>query len=77
MALLGIDLLVFQLEELITENGVMRLLARKAFLSFLRCYKSHPLKNIFDINTLDVNLAAKAFGFLETPHIDFCILFTD
>lgn len=59
------------LEDLILKNGVMKLLARKAYLSFLRCYKGHPLKKIFNINTLDINLAAKAFGFLETPHNDF------
>ncbi|XP_063370002.1 probable ATP-dependent RNA helicase pitchoune isoform X2 [Cydia amplana] len=60
-----------KLEDLILKNGVMKLLARKAYLSFLRCYKAHPLKKIFNINTLDINLAAKAFGFLETPHNDF------
>nr|XP_021193908.2 ATP-dependent RNA helicase DDX18 [Helicoverpa armigera] len=59
------------LENLIASNGVMKTLARKAYLSFLRCYKTHPLKKIFDINSLDLKLAAKAFGFLEQPHVDF------
>ena len=67
--------LFFQLENLISNNGVMKTLARKAYLSFLRCYKTHPLKKIFDINSLDLKLAAKAFGFLEQPHVDFRILF--
>lgn len=53
----------------------MKTLARKAYLSFLRCYKTHPLKKIFDISSLDLKLAAKAFGFLEQPHVDFRILF--
>lgn len=59
------------LEELISNNGVMKTLARKAYLSFLRCYKIHPLKKIFDIKSLDLKLAAKAFGFLQQPHVDF------
>lgn len=59
------------LQKLIKENGVMKVLARKAFLSFLRCYKNHPLKNIFNIKKLDLQLASKAFGFDETPHVDF------
>ncbi|CAB3235759.1 unnamed protein product [Arctia plantaginis] len=59
------------LEDLILNNGVMKTLARKAYLSFLRCYKTHPLKKVFDINTLDLKLAAKAFGFQEQPHVDF------
>ncbi|XP_049871300.1 probable ATP-dependent RNA helicase pitchoune [Pectinophora gossypiella] len=59
------------LQQLIENNGVMKVLSRKAYLSFLRCYKTHPLKKIFDINTLDLKMAAKAFGFLEQPHVDF------
>ncbi|KAH9639402.1 hypothetical protein HF086_002091 [Spodoptera exigua] len=62
------------LEDLIANNGVMKISARKAYLSFLRCYKKHPLKKIFDINSLNLKLAAKAFGFQEQPHVDFCIL---
>ncbi|KAM3966976.1 putative ATP-dependent RNA helicase pitchoune [Aphomia sociella] len=62
------------LEELISKNGVVKTIARKAFLSYLRCYKCHPLKKIFDIKKLDLKSAAKAFGFREQPDIDFCIL---
>lgn len=65
---------ILQLEGLINKNGVMKTLARKAYLSFLRCYKLHPLKKIFNIKSLDLKLAAQAFGFLEQPHVDFCIL---
>ncbi|XP_075975944.1 ATP-dependent RNA helicase DDX18-like [Anticarsia gemmatalis] len=59
------------LEDIISNNGVMKTLARKAYLSFLRCYKTHPLKKIFNINSLDLKLAARAFGFQEQPHVDF------
>ncbi|XP_053605279.1 ATP-dependent RNA helicase DDX18-like isoform X2 [Plodia interpunctella] len=59
------------LEELIIKNGLVKTLARKAYLTFLRCYKTHPLKKIFNIKTMDLKLAAKAFGFLEQPDVDF------
>ncbi|XP_060801989.1 ATP-dependent RNA helicase DDX18 [Amyelois transitella] len=59
------------LEDLVTKNGVVKTLARKAYLSFLRCYKTHPMKKIFNIQTMDLKLAAKAFGFLEQPDVDF------
>ncbi|CAK1544089.1 unnamed protein product [Leptosia nina] len=59
------------LEDIIQSNGVMKVLARKAYLSFLRCYKKHPLSKVFNIKSLDLKLAAKAFGFLEQPHVDF------
>lgn len=53
----------------------MKTLSRKAYLSFLRCYAKHPLKKIFNVKTLDLKAAAKAFGFTEQPDVDFCILF--
>ncbi|KAJ0177835.1 hypothetical protein K1T71_006708 [Dendrolimus kikuchii] len=59
------------LEELISSNGVMKILARKAYLSFLRCYAKHPLKKIFNIKTLNLKAAAKTFGFSEQPDVDF------
>ncbi|KAL4707268.1 hypothetical protein ACJJTC_019806 [Scirpophaga incertulas] len=62
------------LEMLVSTNGVIKTLARKAYLAFLRSYKTHPLKKIFNIKTLDLKLAARAFGFLEQPHVDCSIL---
>ncbi|CAH2040603.1 unnamed protein product, partial [Iphiclides podalirius] len=64
--------IMLKLQDLIKTNGVMKILARKAYLSFLRCYKKHLLSKFFDIDKMDLELAAKAFGFLETPHVDFC-----
>ncbi|CAF4901266.1 unnamed protein product [Pieris macdunnoughi] len=63
------------LEDLIQKNGVMKTLARKAYLSSLRCYNKHSLNTVFNIKKLDLKLAARAFGFLEQPHVDFRILF--
>ncbi|CAG9135610.1 unnamed protein product [Plutella xylostella] len=62
------------LQDLVQNNGVIKTLARRAYLSFLRCYKVHPLKKIFNIKTLDLTSAAKAFGFLDPPHVDFLTL---
>ncbi|XP_045524925.1 ATP-dependent RNA helicase DDX18-like [Pieris brassicae] len=59
------------LEDLIQKNGVMKTLARKAYLSSLRCYNKHSLNTVFNIKKLDLKLAARAFGFLEQPHVDF------
>ncbi|XP_059053656.1 probable ATP-dependent RNA helicase pitchoune [Achroia grisella] len=60
-----------KLEDEILKNGVMKKLARQAFLSYLRCYKCHPLKMIFNIKTLNLKMTAKAFGFREKPDVDF------
>ncbi|VVD02828.1 unnamed protein product [Leptidea sinapis] len=46
-------------------------LARKAYLSYIRCYTKHKLKSVFNIENMDLALAAKAFGFLKQPDIDF------
>ncbi|XP_034828826.1 ATP-dependent RNA helicase DDX18-like [Maniola hyperantus] len=59
------------LEDLIQRDGTMKILARKAYLSFLRCYNKHSHNEVFNIKNLDLKLAAKAFGFLEQPHVDF------
>ncbi|XP_041988932.1 ATP-dependent RNA helicase DDX18-like [Aricia agestis] len=59
------------LENLISRDGTLKVLARKAYLSYLRCYKKHPLCKIFNIKNMDLKLAAKGFGFLEQPHVDF------
>lgn len=63
--------LLFQFEEMIENDGVMKILARKAFLTFLRCYQKHPMKEIFNIRTLDLKATAKAFGFTKQPDVDF------
>ncbi|XP_023952987.2 ATP-dependent RNA helicase DDX18 isoform X2 [Bicyclus anynana] len=59
------------LEDLIQKDGTMKILARKAYLSHLRCYNKHSHNEVFNIKHLDLKLAAKAFGFLEPPHVDF------
>lgn len=59
------------LQNLIEQDGTMKVLARKAYLSYLRCYKKHSVNTVFNIKMLDLKMAAKAFGFVEQPHVDF------
>lgn len=59
---------------MIENDGVMKILARKAFLTFLRCYQKHPMKEIFNIKTLNLKATAMAFGLKKQPDVDFCIL---
>lgn len=44
--------------------------AKDAFKSYVLSYASHSLKDIYDINTLDLAGVAKAFGFTTTPHVN-------
>lgn len=49
--------------------------AKEAFKAYVRAYDSHHLKQIFDIETLDLSKVAKSFGFLVPPAVDLSILF--
>jgi ATP-dependent RNA helicase DDX18/HAS1 len=44
--------------------------AREAFKAYVRAYDSHSLKNIFDVNQLDLKATAKSFGFAVPPFVD-------
>ena len=44
--------------------------AKEAFKSYVRAYDSHSLKQIFNIDTLDLAAVAKSFGLLVPPAID-------
>ena len=67
---------LMQLEKLIAKNYFLHISAKEAYKSYVRAYDSHHLKNIFDIDTLDVEKVAKSFGFLVPPAVDLRILFT-
>lgn len=62
--------LFFQLEKLITKNYFLHLSAKEAYKSYVRAYDSHQLKNIFDVETLDLAKVAKSFGFTVPPAVD-------
>lgn len=49
--------------------------AKEAFKAYVRAYDSHHLKQIFNIETLDLVKVAKSFGFVVPPAVDLSILF--
>ena len=44
--------------------------AKEAYKAYIRAYASHSMKGVYDVNTLDVQLVAKSFGFRVAPFID-------
>ena len=65
----------FQLEKLIEKNYFLHKSAQEAFKSYVRAYASHSLKNIYDVETLDLQKAALSFGFKVPPFVDLSILY--
>ena len=59
-----------QFEKLIERNYFLNMSAREAYKSYVRSYDSHSLKTIFDVNTLDLALVSRAFGFKVSPMIE-------
>lgn len=59
-----------QLEKLIGKNYFLNLSAKEAYKAYVRAYDSHSLKQIFDINTLNLIAVAKSFGFHAPPFVD-------
>ena len=58
-----------QLENLIAKNHYLNTTAKDGFRSYLQAYQSHNLKSVFDINKLDLQAVAKAFGFKTPPKV--------
>lgn len=65
---------LFQLEKLISKNYFLNISAKEAFKAYVRAYDSHHLKQIFDVQTLDLARVAKSFGFVVPPAVDLSIL---
>lgn len=59
-----------QIEKLISRNYFLNLSAKEAYKAYVRAYDSHSLKNIFDINKLDLQAVSKSFGFENPPFVD-------
>jgi len=62
-----------QLEKLISKNYYLHQSARDGYRSYLQAYASYSLKNIFDINKLDLRKVGKAFGFAVPPKVNISI----
>ncbi len=58
------------MEKLIQKNYFLNLSAKEAFKAYVRAYESHGLKNIFNVQTLDLKAVGRSFGFVVPPHID-------
>jgi len=59
-----------QLEKLIGKNYFLNLSAKEAYKAYVRAYESHSLKNIYDVQNLDLKSVGQSFGFVVPPHID-------
>ncbi|PAV85396.1 hypothetical protein WR25_09831 [Diploscapter pachys] len=59
-----------QLENLMSNNYYLNKSAKEAYKSYIRAYDSHSLKDIFDVNKLDLMKVCKAFGFTVPPFVD-------
>jgi len=58
-----------QLEKLVEKNYHLNMSARDAYRSYLQAYASHSLKDVFNVNALDLQLVAKAVGLQVPPRV--------
>lgn len=65
-----------QLEKLIEKNYYLHKSAQEAYKSYVRAYDSHSLKQIYNVNTLDLLMVALSFGFKVPPYVDLSILYS-
>eukprot|EP00052_Salpingoeca_macrocollata_P015616 m.124553 g.124553 ORF g.124553 m.124553 type:complete len:629 (+) comp19748_c0_seq2:1208-3094(+) len=59
-----------QLETLIEKNYYLHKSAKDGYRAYLQAYASHSLKNIFDVNHLDLAKVARCFGFRVPPSVN-------
>lgn len=62
-----------QLERLIEKNYYLNKSAKDGYRSYIQAYASHSLKKIFDVNELDLQKVAKAYGFTVPPSVNLLI----
>ncbi|KAL0184644.1 hypothetical protein M9458_020340, partial [Cirrhinus mrigala] len=51
------------MEKLIEKNYYLHKSAQEAYKSYVRAYDSHSLKQIYNVETLDLPKVAMSFGF--------------
>lgn len=59
-----------QLEKLIEKNYYLNRSAKDAYRGYLLSYASQSLKNIFNVNNLDLAAVAKGLGFSTPPRVN-------
>ncbi|KAJ3281103.1 ATP-dependent RNA helicase [Borealophlyctis nickersoniae] len=62
-----------QLERLVEKNYYLNRSAKDGYRSYLQAYASHSLKKIFDVNALDLQKVARAYGFTVPPSVNLII----
>ncbi|CAF4485963.1 unnamed protein product, partial [Rotaria sp. Silwood2] len=56
-----------QLEKLIEKNYFLHLSAKEAYKAYVRAYASHSMKNVYNVEQLDLVKVAYSFGFRVPP----------
>ncbi|XP_069472690.1 ATP-dependent RNA helicase DDX18 isoform X1 [Ambystoma mexicanum] len=59
-----------QMEKLIEKNYYLHKSAQEAYKAYIRAYDSHSLKQIYNVNTLDLPKVSLSFGFKVPPFVD-------
>lgn len=59
-----------QLERLIEKNYYLNRSAKDGYRAYLQAYASHSLKNVFNVNELDLQKVGKSFGFTVPPAVN-------
>ncbi|EGC29238.1 hypothetical protein DICPUDRAFT_159210 [Dictyostelium purpureum] len=62
-----------QLEKVVSQNFYLYNSARDAYKAYICAYASHSHKEIFDVNALDLQMVAKAFGFNDPPKVNLSV----
>lgn len=62
-----------QLENIISNVYHLCSAAKEAYKTYIRAYASHSLKEVFDVQKLDLNKVAKSFGFSVPPFVDISV----
>ena len=59
-----------QFSKLVERNYYLNCSAKDAYKSFMQSYASHKLRDIFDVNKLDLLKVAQAFGLANPPSVN-------
>ncbi|CRG93887.1 ATP-dependent RNA helicase HAS1, putative [Plasmodium gallinaceum] len=58
------------IQSIVTKNFHLHKMAREAFKAYLNSYITYALKDVFDVNNLNLLLASKNFGLEVPPKVD-------
>ncbi|KAJ7209669.1 P-loop containing nucleoside triphosphate hydrolase protein [Mycena pura] len=59
-----------QLEKLLQKNYYLHQSAKDGYRAYLQSYASYSLKEVFDVNALDLSKVGKSFGFAIPPRVN-------